>query len=248
MVGDSDAQRRRGHEDRSPVLRLGVSRCLLGESVRYDGAHKRYPWVADELGNEVVWIGVCPEVEMGMPVPREPVQLEGPSRSPRMLGVESREDHTCAMHRWSGDKLRELAVEDLDGFVLKARSPSCGLRDAELLDARMQPSEHVSGLFAAALARIFPHLPLTSEARLESHGERERFLNHARCYQAFKRAVAEGASEDSLQRVQALALRGIRERGLDASPMLEEGYRRARSGGAEELAAYGQLLHDLLAG
>lgn len=229
------------------TLRLGVSRCLLGEAVRYDGQDKRYPWVAEKLAQDVEWIGVCPEVEVGMPVPREPVQLEGTLEAPRMFGVESRTDHTCEMHHWAGEKLRQLAIEDIDGFVLKARSPSCGLRDAELIGVDGEAMGHLSGLFAAALAKVFPHLPLSSEARLEEAAERRRFLNHARCYQAFKRAVAEGGSRQGLAEVQAIARRGIQGRGLEASLMLDEGYRKAISGNAKELAAYGQLLHDLLA-
>jgi uncharacterized protein YbbK (DUF523 family) len=224
-----------------------VSRCLLGERVRYDGEHKLYPWVSGLASEEVEWVGVCPELEMGMPVPREPVQLEGEPTAPRMLGVRSRIDHTCGMHHWAGEKLRALAIEDIDGFVLKARSPSCGLLDSELIASDGRPQGLVSGLFAAALARVFPHLPLTSEARLELPGQREHFLLHARCYQAFKRAVALGGSRDALAEVQELARRGIRGRGLEASLMLDEGYRKAGSGNAEELAAYGQLLHDLLA-
>ena len=151
MKNEVHADRRPGPPTRAAVLRLGVSHCLLGEEVRYDGQHKLCPWVAEASSEEILWVGVCPEVEMGMPVPREPVQLEGAPDSPRMIGVESRQDHTCEMHRWAGEKLRELAIEDLDGFVLKARSPSCGLRDAELRAESQELQGHVSGLFAAAL-------------------------------------------------------------------------------------------------
>ena len=145
--------------------RVGVSACLLGHEVRYDGGHKRSRAVADLVGPEVDWVPVCPEVEVGMPVPREPVALSGPE--PRMIGVRSGADHTEAMLRFA--EARVAALGPLDGYVLKSRSPSCGLDD-------VPGSPTGSGLFAAALRRLRPDLPLADELALEDEARRAAFL------------------------------------------------------------------------
>ena len=145
--------------------RVGVSACLLGEEVRYDGRHKRSRAVVEIIGPEVDWIAVCPEVEVGMPVPREPVRLTGDP--PRMVGATSGADHTDAMLRFA--EVRIAALGPLDGYVLKSRSPSCGLED-------VPGSPTGSGLFAAALRRLRPDLPLAEESALEDDARRRAFL------------------------------------------------------------------------
>lgn len=145
--------------------RVGVSACLLGEQVRYDGRHKRSSAVVDLVGPEVDWVAVCPEVEVGMPVPREPVVLTG--EQPRMIGAITRTDHTDAMLRFA--EARIAALGPLDGYVLKSRSPSCGLE-------AVPGSPTGSGLFAAALRRLRPDLPLVEETALEEETGRRAFL------------------------------------------------------------------------
>lgn len=149
--------------------RLGVSACLLGEEVRYDGRHKRSRAVVELVGPEVDWIAVCPEVELGMPVPREPVVLTG--SQPRMVGATSGTDHTDAMIRFA--EARIAALGPLDGYVLKSRSPSCGLE-------AVPGSPTGSGLFAAALRRLCPDLPLAEETALEDDDRRRAFLGAVR--------------------------------------------------------------------
>ncbi len=151
--------------------RVGVSACLLGEQVRYDGRHKRSRAVVELIGPEVDWVAVCPEVEVGMPVPREPVVLTG--AGPRMVGATSGTDHTGAMLRFA--ETRIAALDPLDGYVLKSRSPSCGL-------AEVPGSPDGSGLFAAALRRLRPDLPLAEETALDDDARRRDFLAavHAR--------------------------------------------------------------------
>lgn len=145
--------------------RLGVSACLLGEAVRYDGGHKRSRAVVDLIGPEVEWVPVCPEVEVGMPVPREPVVLTG--AGPRMVGAVSGADHTDAMLRFA--EARIAALGPLDGYVLKSRSPSCGLDG-------VPGSPTGSGLYATTLRRLRPHLPLAEETGLEDDALRRAFL------------------------------------------------------------------------
>jgi uncharacterized protein YbbK (DUF523 family) len=144
---------------------VGVSACLLGEEVRYDGRHKRSRAVVELVGPEVDWVAVCPEVEVGMPVPREPVLLTGDP--PRMVGATSGTDHTDAMVRFA--EARIAALGPLDGYVLKSRSPSCGLE-------AVPGSPTGSGLFAAALRRLRPDLPLAEETGLEEEDRLRAFL------------------------------------------------------------------------
>jgi uncharacterized protein YbbK (DUF523 family) len=149
--------------------RVGVSACLLGEAVRYDGGHKRSRAVVDLVGPEVEWVPVCPEVEVGMPVPREPVVLTGDP--PRMVGATSGTDHTDAMLRFA--ETRIAALGPLDGYVLKSRSPSCGLEG-------VPGSPAGSGLFAATLRRLRPDLPLAEETALDDDTRRRAFLDAVR--------------------------------------------------------------------
>jgi uncharacterized protein YbbK (DUF523 family) len=149
--------------------RVGVSACLLGEEVRYDGRHKRSRAVVELVGPEVDWVAVCPEVEVGMPVPREPVVLTGDR--PRMVGAATGTDHTDAMLRFA--EARIAALGPLDGYVLKSRSPSCGLTD-------VPGSPTGSGLYAATLRRLRPELPLIDEVALDDEPRRRSFLDAVR--------------------------------------------------------------------
>ena len=133
--------------------RVGVSACLIGREVRYDGGHRWTPDVA-ALADVAELVPVCPEDEVGMGTPREPIHI---TRDGRLLGVESGTDHTYAMNAWAAQRLTGLA--DLDGYVLKARSPSCGLVGAASTGGR--------GIFAQRLTETYPDLPVTDEEHLD---------------------------------------------------------------------------------
>ena len=109
-------------------IKIGVSTCLLGEKVRYDGGHKLDRYITDTLGHYFEWLPVCPEVEYGLPVPRESMHLIGDPASPRIVTVRTGVDHTEGMKKWAEDKLRQLEKEDLCGFIFKSKSPSSGIR------------------------------------------------------------------------------------------------------------------------
>src|SRR5512133_3246689 len=109
------------------TVRIGVSSCLLGQKVRFDGGHKRDAFLVDTFGRHVEWVPVCPEVEVGMGTPREPIRLVRHGAAVRLLGVKSAIDHTQAMRQWAARRADELASEDLDGYILKKDSPSCGM-------------------------------------------------------------------------------------------------------------------------
>src|SRR5213593_4281179 len=146
-------------------IRLGVSACLLGQRVRYDGNHKRNDALLRVLGDDVEWIPVCPEVELGLGVPRPPVVLVGARRAPRLVEPESGRDLTARMRRFARARVRQLTHLGLDGFVLKSRSPSCGLRDVPVVmhDGRRRGGR---GLFAAELVDRMGGLAIEEESRL----------------------------------------------------------------------------------
>lgn len=156
-------------------IRVGVSSCLLGERVRWDGNHKHDHYLTDILGPYVEWVPVCPEVEAGMGIPRETVQLVG-LKEPRMLGTQSRKDWTEPMQKFTRAKLRELSKLDLAGFILKRGSPSCGIKNVILRTEKGMPGARGDGLFAAALMEAFPALPVEDEGRLNDPSIRENFI------------------------------------------------------------------------
>jgi uncharacterized protein YbbK (DUF523 family) len=159
--------------------RIGVSACLLGERVRYDGRDKRDAWLVDVLGPRVEWVPVCPEVEAGLGTPRAPMNLGRDSSGRLVLTTDRvRDDLTRTMTEYSARRAGELAAADLDGYVLKAGSPSCGL------DIPME-HERGMGLFATALTTELEGLPIADERELADPQWRESFVD--RVYAHFRR-------------------------------------------------------------
>ncbi len=163
----------------SQKIRLGVSACLLGERVRYDGGHKRDAFLADTLGPFVEWVSVCPEVEIGLPVPRPTLRLVGEAEAPRLVVEKTGEDLTARMRRWSEARAADLQRLGLDGYVLKRASPSCGLLRVRVYGDDGQPGRAGRGLYADALVRRLPALPVEEEGRLTDAGLREHFIERA---------------------------------------------------------------------
>ena len=168
--------------------RVGISRCLLGEDVRYDGTNRLNATVV-ELTPLVEWVAICPEVEVGMGVPREPIQLvrsadgvRSGSESVRLKGVQSREDWTDRMNRWAVAQAADLAAAGISGFVLKARSPSCGPAAVLVYDEADAPAPTGRGLFSEALAAAMPGLPMIDEEVLSDRQQCERFLQTVRAF------------------------------------------------------------------
>ncbi|HSC29080.1 MAG TPA: DUF523 domain-containing protein, partial [Vicinamibacterales bacterium] len=168
-------------------LRIGVSACLLGREVRFDGGHKRDRFLTDVLGPHVEWVSVCPEVEAGMGTPREAVQLVRSPVGLRMVGTRSGTDHTGMMNRWAGERVERLAADDLDGYVLKKDSPSCGMERVKVYGTRGAPERSGRGLFAGVLMTRFPLLPIEEEGRLSDPRLRENFIERAFAYRRLKR-------------------------------------------------------------
>lgn len=157
------------------MIRVGVSACLLGEPVRYDGGHKRSAVIVELLGARFTWVPVCPEMELGLGAPREPVRLVGDPDAPRML-VSTARDLTRPMTEYAQRRARELAALDIAGYVLKSASPSCGLRDVPVWDEDGHSNRRGRGLFAAALAAAWPGLPIVEEGDLAEPAAREDFV------------------------------------------------------------------------
>lgn len=160
-------------------MRMGVSSCLLGEQVRYDGGSKPDRYVIRTLGRLFELVPVCPEFEAGYPVPRPPFRLVDDPADPRLITPHDGKDHTQRMKEWSERRLDELAELNLCGFIFKTRSPSCGLNGVEVFrDAPVQPATG-AGLFAAALVARFPSLPVLDNERLCDPVLRDDFLRRA---------------------------------------------------------------------
>lgn len=157
-----------------------VSRCLLGEQVRYDGSHKHAPLVIEEIVRHFAVIPICPEVEVGMPVPREPMDFEGDPRRPAVIGKISRLDFAPLLRDWSAAKLAELAGQPICGFFLKFNSPSCAVVTRKpVRDLHGRPLGEAYGIFAHLALRAFPGAAFGDEFSLSTSRGLEAFLSTA---------------------------------------------------------------------
>jgi uncharacterized protein YbgA (DUF1722 family)/uncharacterized protein YbbK (DUF523 family) len=157
-------------------IRLGISTCLLGENVRYDGGHKRDRFIIETLGQFVEFVPVCPEVECGLPVPRESMHLTGNPESPRLVTTRTRVDHTDRMLHWARKRVRELERENLCGFVFKSNSPSSGMERVRVYNEKGMPQKIGVGMFARAFMDHFPLIPVEEDGRLHDIRLRENFI------------------------------------------------------------------------
>ena len=160
---------------------VGVSACLLGEEVRYDGDHKLDGFISGPLARAVELRPVCPEVDIGLGVPREPIKLARRGDDLRLVASESGTDLTAAMRSYAEEKVQELDAAGICGYVLKSRSPSCGLGSVPIDGA-----ETGDGLFAAALSKLCELLPLVEETGLVDDDAREVFLQRVLAYRRLR--------------------------------------------------------------
>ncbi len=171
-------------------LRLGISSCLLGQEVRYDGGHKRNALVMGALSRFMTFVPVCPEVEVGMPVPRPAIRLVRPGAEVRLVDPKHGVDHTDAMRRFADARVRELEALDLSGYLLKKDSPSCGMERVKVYSAKGPGVRDGVGLFAEALLRRMPLLPVEEEGRLEDPRLRESFVERVFAYRRLRELLA----------------------------------------------------------
>jgi uncharacterized protein YbgA (DUF1722 family)/uncharacterized protein YbbK (DUF523 family) len=177
---------------------VGISACLLGQEVRFDGGHKRDRYITDTLGKFFEWVPVCPEVEMGLGIPRETLRLVGESEEPRLVFFKTGGDITDGMKAWAKARLDALAKLDLLGYILKSDSPSCGMERVRIYRATGIPSKDGVGIFARALMDRFPLLPVEEEGRLHDLPLRENFIERIFCYRRWRDLIASGLTRGKL--------------------------------------------------
>lgn len=174
------------------MIRVGVSSCLLGRAVRWNGGHKRDPCVASVLARHVEWVPVCPEMELGLGVPREPIRLEGDPKSPRLISRTTRTDLTARMQAFARRRVRSLEALDLCGYVLKADSPSCGMERVRVHGRAAGRRKQGVGAFARVLMERLPLLPVEEEGRLHDARLRENFIERVFAFRRVKDLLATG--------------------------------------------------------
>jgi uncharacterized protein YbgA (DUF1722 family)/uncharacterized protein YbbK (DUF523 family) len=178
--------------------RVGISTCLLGENVRYNGGHARDRFLTDTFGEFVEWVPVCPEVECGLPVPREAMRLVGDPGSPRLVTIDTDVDHTRHMQTWARKRAKELESEDLTGFIFKSRSPSSGMERVKVYDDKGMPHKVGVGLWARAFMEHFPLLPVEDEGRLHDPVLRESFIERIFCLERYRDAIGSRRTRGAL--------------------------------------------------
>jgi uncharacterized protein YbgA (DUF1722 family)/uncharacterized protein YbbK (DUF523 family) len=158
-------------------IRLGISSCLLGNKVRYDGQHARDSWLVDVLGQYVEFVPVCPEVECGLPIPRPAMHLVGDVDNPHLIVIKNNIDVTHQMLQFCERKIPELAKENLCGFVFKSKSPSSGMERVKIYPSNEGiPQKMGVGIFAREFMKAYPLLPVEEEGRLQDPNLRENFI------------------------------------------------------------------------
>lgn len=179
-------------------IRIGVSTCLLGEPVRYDGQHKHDHFITDTLGRHFEFVGVCPEVECGLGVPRESMRLIGDPASPRLVTTRTGIDHTERMQTWIARRVVELEQDDLCGFIFKSRSPSSGMENVKVYNDKGGFAGKAPGMFGKAFMAHFPNLPCEDEGRLNDPDLRENFVERVFTLWRFRRAIRANPSLGTL--------------------------------------------------
>jgi uncharacterized protein YbgA (DUF1722 family)/uncharacterized protein YbbK (DUF523 family) len=188
---------------RAIVPRLGISACLLGQAVRYDGGHKLDHFLSESLGRFVEWIPVCPEVEVGMSVPRESVRLIGAAAAPRMVAERSGKDWTDAMMRFAAARTRQLMELELSGYVFKKNSPSCGMERVRIYNRKDMPVRRGRGLYAAAVIDRLAPMPVEEEGRLSDPRLRANFVERVFAFRRWQNLQAEQRSPAALMEFHA---------------------------------------------
>ncbi len=156
---------------------LGISTCLLGENVRYDGGHALDRFLKDTLGTYVHYVAVCPEVACGFGIPREAMHLTGDPAHPRLVTTCSGVDQTECMEAWARNRVVELEHEKLCGFIFKSNSPSCGMERVTVCDEKGEPRKIGAGIFARIFREHFPLIPVEEDGRLHDPILRENFID-----------------------------------------------------------------------
>ncbi|MGC9194927.1 MAG: YbgA family protein, partial [Syntrophobacteraceae bacterium] len=179
-------------------IKLGISTCLLGEPVRYDGGHKLDRYLKDTLGRYFEYVPVCPEVECGLGIPRESMHLEGEPGRLRLITSRTRMDLTERMLTWAERRVRDLESEKLYGFIFKSNSPSSGMERVKVIDSKGMPHKTGVGLFAGVFMNRFPRIPVEEEGRLHDPGLRENFIERIFALKRWRETLEQGRKASRL--------------------------------------------------
>ena len=179
-------------------IKIGISQCLLGENVRWNGGHARSRFITDTLSNYVDFVPVCPEVEAGFPIPRETFRLVGKPEAPRLLTSRSKVDHTEKMVQWASQRVEKLEKENLCGFIFKKDSPNSGLYRVKVYNDKGMPVKKGVGLFARAFTERFPRIPVEEEGRLNDPNLRENFIERIFTLKRWRETLEKKKSVGSL--------------------------------------------------
>ena len=179
-------------------LKLGISACLLGHRVRYNGGHTRDHFLTDTLGPSVDYVTVCPEVECGMPIPRETLRLVGDPENPKLMTTKTKKDMTAQMKNWAAKRLDDLEKENLCGFIFKSASPSSGMSGVKVYTEEGMPSKRGAGIWAKMFMDRFPMLPVEDEGRLHDPILREDFIERIFIYKRWQDLLSSGKTRGGL--------------------------------------------------
>ena len=193
MPGLSDQELQSGGR-----IRLGISACLLGQSVRWNGSHTRDRFLTDTLSHYVDYVPVCPEVECGLSTPREPLRQVGTPEHPRLVTTKTKVDLTDQLVGWARRRVVELENENLCGFIFMARSPSSGMERVKVYDEHGVPHKTGVGMFARAFMEHFPLLPVEENGRLCDARLRENFIERIFTLQRWREMLARGRRRGNL--------------------------------------------------
>lgn len=179
-------------------IKIGVSSCLLGKEVRYNGGHSHDRYVTDTLGQYFIFVDVCPEVEAGFGIPRETMRLVGEPESPRLVTTKTKKDITDRMQNWVKGRVVELEKEDLCGFIFKKGSPSSGMERVRVYSEKGMPSNRGSGFFARGFMEHFPLVPVEEDGRLNDSVLRENFIERIFALRRWRQMAAANKSRGSI--------------------------------------------------
>lgn len=229
-------------------LRLGISRCLLGDEVRFDGGHKRDNFLTDVFGRYVEWVPVCPEVEAGLGTPREAMRLVGNPQHPRLVTIKSGIDHTNSLETITKKRIEELSELELSGYVFKKDSPSCGVERVRIYNEHGMPSRSGIGLFARGFLEQFPLIPVEEEGRLCDAPLRENFIERVFCYRRYQDLLRSGVTRQAVVRFHTIHKYLLLAHSQQHYELLGRLVGRAEQYRPKELAVrYGELFMKALA-
>jgi uncharacterized protein YbgA (DUF1722 family)/uncharacterized protein YbbK (DUF523 family) len=194
-----------------PKPTIGISACLLGQKVRHNGEHKRHDWLNDTLGKHVSWVPLCPEVEMGLGVPRETMRLIGTAQNPQLITVQGKKDLTdLATQTVERILQKEFAW---DSFIFKRDSPTCGMERVKVYGKGNIPIKSGVGLFSRRVQENYPRIPMIEEGRLSDLGQRELFLIRLFAWAKFKRLPRDTKSLQAYHQVHKLQFMAFHPQG-----------------------------------